>query len=53
MLVRALATKNRKGSARDVLNTFATLSGLVYDVTDTGHKMAALTVAFSRLSNDD
>ena len=38
-----------------VFDTFATLVDLVYDVTDTaaGHKMTALTVAFSRLSNVD
>ena len=38
-----------------MFDTFATFAGLVYDVTDTaaGHKMTALTVAFSRLSNVD
>ena len=46
-----------KRLVRDVFDAFAfaTLSGLVYDVTgtDSGHKMAALTVVFSRLSNVD
>ena len=43
------------GGGGGVFDTFATLVDLVYDVTDTaaGHKMTALTVAFSRLSNVD
>ena len=46
-----------KRLVREVFDAFAfaTHSGLVYDVTgtDSGHKMAALTVVFSRLSNVD
>ena len=35
MLVRSFQMKSRKGLVRDVFDTFATRSGLVYDVTDT------------------
>ena len=35
MLVRFLSMKSRKGLASDVVDTFATHSGLVRDVTDT------------------
>ena len=35
MLVHSLPTKSRKQLARDVFKSFATHSGLVYDVTDT------------------
>ena len=55
MLVQSLQTKSRTRLARDVSDTFATHASLVYDVTDrpAGHKMAALTVVFSRLSDFD
>lgn len=52
------AMKSRKGLACDIVDTFATHSSLVHDVTDqyrlhVGHKMAALTVVFQPLSSDD
>ena len=55
MTVGFLPMKSRTSLTCDVFDTFVTGPGLVYDMTSliqtTGHKMAALTVVFLRLSN--
>ena len=55
ILVRSLPveTSQKTGLVTYLIDTFATHAGSVYVVTDIDaeHKMAALTVVFSRLSN--
>ena len=53
MLAFSLPMKNRKGLIQDVTDMCATLVGLVHDIKDTQHKIAALTAVFYQLSNVD
>ena len=51
MLLRSLLMKIRKWLAHDVLDTFATPSGLVHGVRDTDCWAQNVTVVLLRLSN--